>query len=406
MNSLLEPIKYITKNFGPRIAGTEADHKTIEYIEKEFRKFSSDVQLESFPVVGRSLQYLINFLVWGYFITAICYFILPPLSIGLAIVMLLVYYLARFKDMNLVNLLVKKDETKNVIARFEPTEEKKQIVVFSGHHDSAFHMPLFEKNVGQVALIQNGAILGLAMLVISGIWKTIVFLAQFGGIYELTSLNYTIGSLTISWWILPDIIFLLALLGLVLAFYFKFNMVTKTPLIGANDNLTSVSMLIAIGQYLKENPPKNLDIRLVSFGGEEPGLVGSIYYVKERLDELKNAVNFNFETLGCGKLGIISKEKDNNVTHSDELVKFIQEIGKKAGMELRAIQVHYGNTDAGSFSKKNFKAATISCYGKHDVFDLWHSIEDTVENVDEKLMRDSYNLSVRIIEELEKRNSK
>jgi len=69
MNSLLEPIKYIADNFGPRIAGTEADHKTIEYIEQEFQKLTSDVQLEAFPVVGRSLQYLINFLVWDYFIS-------------------------------------------------------------------------------------------------------------------------------------------------------------------------------------------------------------------------------------------------------------------------------------------------------------------------------------------------
>ena len=403
MKPMLDSIKHIADNFGPRIAGSEADHKTIEYIEQQFRSFSSDVELESFSVVGRSLQYLIQFLVWGYFISAIFYFILPPLAIVLSILMLVIYYLARFRDKNLVNLLVKKSESKNVIAKFTPSVKKKKLLIFSGHHDSAFHMPLFEKNVAKVDLIQNGAILGIVFLLVSGIWKSIAFFLPAAGIVGLFS--YNIGVISISWWVLPDIIFIPALLGLILAFYFLSNMVTKTPLIGANDNLTSVSMLIAIGKYLKENPPKNLEVRLVSFGGEEPGLVGSAHYVNKRLNELNDVININYEILGRGTLGIISKERDNNVTHDEELVAFIQEVGKKIDMDLRAIQVHYGNTDAGSFSKRGFKGATIACYGEHDVFDLWHSTEDTVENVDEKLLQKAYKLTVGIIKEMESRAS-
>jgi hypothetical protein len=399
MKSMLEQIKYIANSFGPRIAGSEADHKTIEYIEQEFRFLTSDVELESYPVVGRSLQYLIQFLVWGYFISTICYFVLPPLAIGLSILMLLIYYLARFRDKNLVNLLVKKSVTKNVIARFSPSEETKRILIFSGHHDSAFHMPLFEKKVAYVDLIQNGAILGIVFLLISGIWKTIAFFLPITGIVEI--FNYELGAISISWWVLPDILFLPALLGLVLAFYFLSTMVTNTPLIGANDNLTSVSMLIAIGNYLKENPPKNLEIRLVSFGGEEPGLVGSAYYVNKRMSELDNAINVNYETLGSGILGIISKERDNNVTHDEEVVNFIQKAGEKIGIELKAIQIHYGNTDAGSFSKRGFKGATIACYGEHNVFDLWHSTEDVVKNVDENLLQEAFKLTISIIEEMD-----
>lgn len=400
MKSMLDSIKYIAENFGPRIAGSEADHKTIEYIEQRFRTFSSDVELESFQVVGRSLQYLIQFLVWGYFISAIFYFILPPLAIGLSILMLLIYYLARFRDMNLVNLLAKKSESKNVIANFFPTDERKQLLIFSGHHDSAFHMPLFEKNVAKVDLIQNGAILGIVFLVVSGIWKTVAFFLPVAGILGLFS--YNLGMISISWWVLPDIIFLPALFGLVLAFYFLSSMVTNTPLIGANDNLTSVSILIAIGNYLKENPPKNLEVRLISFGGEEPGLVGSAYYIEKRLAELNNVININYETLGSGTLGIISKERDNNVTHDEGLVAFIQDVGRELDIELRAIQIHYGNTDAGSFSKRGFSGATIACYGEHDVFNLWHSTEDTVENVDEKLLQKAYKLTIGIIAKMEK----
>ena len=398
MVSILDSIKYIAKNFGPRIAGKEADHHTIRYIEKRFKTYTSDVKTESFPVVGRSLQHLINFLVWGYLISVVCYLILPPLSLGLAILMLAIYYLARFKDNNLLNLLVKKDITENVIASFKPAKEKK-IVIFSGHHDSAFHMPLFEKTQDKIALIQNGAIMGLVLLVISGIWKTISFFVPITGIKII--FQYSLGSLTVIWFVLPDIIFLLAILGLIPAYYFLMNMVTNTPLIGANDNLSSVAMLFVLGQHLKDNPPKNIEVRLISFGGEEPGLVGSKFYVENRIDELKDAININYETVGRGTLGIIAKEKDNNVSHSDELIRFIQKVAEENGYELPAKKISYGNSDAGSFSKQGIKATTIYGFGKGEVFDLWHSTEDIVENLDKEILRDTSDLSIKIIKKLD-----
>ena len=404
MNSLLEPIEYISANFGPRIAGSEADHKTMEYIEKQFLSFTPNVVTEEFNVVGRSLQFLIQFLVWGYFISTLCYFFYAPLVPVLTIIKLLIFYLARFQDCNLVNLFVKKAKTKNIIATFEPTVEKKNLVIFSAHHDSAFHMPLFEKKVKEVTIIQNGAIGGIILLLISGIWKAISYFVPAAGILKL--FEYSLGTLTVSWFILPDIIFLISLGGLGLAFYFLKNMVTKTPVVGANDNLSSVAVLFALGEFLKENPPQNSEIRLISFGGEEPGMVGSTFYVKKNLEKLKDAININFENLASGELGVIEKEKDNNIKHNIELVRFLQKIATKNGFNLPAKQVHYGNTDAGSFSKKNIAATTVFCYNKEGIFDLWHSTEDIVDNIDEKILGAAFDFSLKIIEEFEKKTIK
>lgn len=400
MTSLLDEIKYFSDNFGPRIAGSESDKKTIEYLETRFRSFSNDVSTESFPVVGRSLQHLINFLVWGYFVSVVAYVFLAPLALGLAMLMIIIYYLARFQDKNLVNLLVKKSETKNVIAKFKPKKEKKLTVIFSGHHDSAFHMPLFEKNLKQIALIQNGALLGIIMLIIASIWKTIYMITDSVGIVEIT--QYNIGSLQVTWLVLPDLFFILAFLGLFLGFYFLANMVTNTPLIGANDNLTSIAILLGLGEYLKNNPSSNLEIYLVSFGAEEPGLNGSKFFVDRRLDELVGSININYETVGSGSLGVIEKEKDNNVVHDSKLVKFIQEVGKKNEFNLPAMKIHYGNTDAGSFSKRKLIATTIFGYGKNDVFDLWHSTDDVYENLNSKILEDAFDLTIQILKELEK----
>ena len=179
-------------------------------------------------------------------------------------------------------------------------------------------------------------------------------------------------------------------------------MVTNTPVMGANDNLTSVSILFALGEYLKKNQPKNIEIRLISFGAEEPGLVGSKHYVDKRVEELRDAININYETLGSGKLGVIAKEKDNNVVHDKDFVIYLHDLAEKHGYDLPAKQIKFGNTDAGSFSKKGIKAATIFAFGEDDVFDLWHSTEDVVENLDENLLKQTYDLTLNIIEELDK----
>ena len=397
MSSLLEPIEYICENFGPRITGSEADLKTCDYIEDKFKTLTPNVETETFPVVGRALQNLILFLVWGYFVSVISYFFMAPLALLLAILMLLIYYLARFKNKNLINLLVKKDRSRNIIASFKTDKEPSRILIFSGHHDSAFHMPLFEKKLKQIALIQNSAILGIVMLVVASIWKTIYFIPQINP--PLYLFSYNLGSLPVDWFIFPDVIFVLALIGLVFGFYFMSKMVTKTPLYGANDNLTSVSMLFAIGEYLNSNPPQNIEIRLISFGAEEPGLVGSKHYVDKRIDELDKAININFETLGSGTLGIILKEKDNNVQHDEGLVGYLQGIGDKHGFDLPAKKIHYGNTDAGSFTKRGLPATTIFAFGANDVFDLWHSTEDIPENLNEDLLQQAYDYVIKVIEE-------
>ncbi len=239
------------------------------------------------------------------------------------------------------------------------------------------------------------------MIVLSSIWKTIYFIPQINP--PLFLFSYNLGSLTVGWYIFPDVIFILALIGLVFGFYFLRNMVTNTPLLGANDNLTSVSMLFALGEYLKKNPPKNIDIRLISFGAEEPGLVGSKFYVDKRVQELENTININFETLGSGILGILLKEKDNNVQHDATFVSHLQDIAKKHGFDLPSKMIHFGNTDAGSFTKRKIPATTIFCFGSDDVFDLWHSTRDIPENLAEELLQKAYDLTVKIIEEYDKK---
>ncbi len=398
MVSFLERIKYITDNFGPRIAGSEGDKQAIEYLEKEFNKFTPNVETESFKVVGNSPQLYISFIVLGYFTSAICYFLLPPLSLGLSLLVLAAHILFIFRGISLIDFFAKKKETKNIIGTLPSEKESRGIIILSGHHDSSYEMPISLKVLKYIAQIFYLIISSVGLLFISGIWKIIICAGLVDGLLFL--FDYSLGSLTIRWFLLPDIFFFLSIICLPLAFYVLKSMVTKTEVMGANDNLTAVVLLITLGEYLKDEPLENWEVRLISFGAEETiKAPGSRLYVKNHLKELDNAVVLNLEMLGVGDNFYLSAaEKFYFINHDEEYISLVQKIAKKNNIELPAFKQPFGWTDACHFSRNNIKATTISYYGKYG---FWHSIEDKVENLEEEPMQNAFDFIKILLKELD-----
>ena len=52
--------------------------------------------------------------------------------------------------------------------------------------------------------------------------------------------------------------------------------------------------------------------------------------------------------------------------------------------------------------KKGIKATTIFAFMRDDIFDLWHAKEDVVESLEEKPLQEAFELTLKIIEELDK----
>lgn len=73
---------------------------------------------------------------------------------------------------------------------------------------------------------------------------------------------------------------------------------------GANDNASGTAMLLSLAKHYTDNPPKH-SVILMSFGGEEMGLLGSRYYVENPLFPLENIKwLINLDILGTGDEGV------------------------------------------------------------------------------------------------------
>lgn len=141
---------------------------------------------------------------------------------------------------------------------------------------------------------------------------------------------------------------------------------------GANDNASGVAMLLELAKYYTQpgNAPK-YSMAFIAFSGEEPGLLGSTYYVEHPLFDLgKIQFLINMDIVGTGDEGIkivngaIYTDQFNRMDSLNESGHFIPDVlprGKAA------------NSDHYPFTEKNVPAFFIYTLGGikayHDVYD-------------------------------------
>ncbi len=398
---LVDYIFEICETIGPRIAGSPEEAKAAAYLKKKLRPISNKVIVEEFKCRPGVLQGLIVFEIVSILIAFILYFVLPALSTLIIVISVLILFLTRMRGKEIIDVLFKSATSENVIAKIKPKEKAKRKVIFSGHHDSAFYMPLFAKQKKRLHILQNipvySAIFFAVIAVVKSVW---IYLDLFSGINLITmSLGFfTIADL-IRFYLPIDIpAIIVGLVSVVSGVYFAYNMITKIPVMGANDNLSAVAVILGIAEKVSDRPPKNTEVWIVSFGTEEPATLGSKVLAERHGKELENAYVVNLETVGQGKFGVVTKEISVAGNLSTELADLVVKAGRKCKVRVKPIELKYGNTDATSIARKGYRSVTIMGMDENELFTLWHIPEDVPENISEKNLQNALKLCLQILE--------
>ncbi len=267
----------ICDGIGPRESGTEQDILAGNKIEDELKRFCDETWQEEYTssptaflgfirygvllVIFSVIFYWLSLIVELQWLIIDSSFILYFLIIAFILLLISVIYfiLEVMKYHEIFDFLFKKKQSKNVVGTLNPTDEVKNTVIFSGHHDSAYEFNLFYylKTVG-VALIFVGYVGILVIFLMTSLKLIFYFL----------SINFFF------FFYMFGIIFLFFLpITIAFLFFHSYN-----PVPGAFDNLSAVSIVLGIGKLLDENKskndfyPKHTKILLISFAGEEAGL--------------------------------------------------------------------------------------------------------------------------------------
>ncbi|TGV01982.1 M28 family peptidase [Flavivirga rizhaonensis] len=136
---------------------------------------------------------------------------------------------------------------------------------------------------------------------------------------------------------------------------------------GADDNASGLSALFSFGEYFKNNPPK-YSVILAAFDGEELGLQGSKYFVKNPIIPLKNIkVNINMDMIGRSEkneLYVVGTERNKKLKHA---VSYYQHSKK--------IKLIEGHNDSDALENWTYSSDHVNFYKKGIPF-LYFGVED------------------------------
>jgi hypothetical protein len=384
-------ITEICEAVGPRIAGSPQEAQAAQLIAQRLEAVADEVTIEEVPIHIGVLAGLTNLLVAGVLLAAVLYWFVPLLAVVLLPLVLLIIYLSRPRGKDVIDFLFPKGVTQNVVATLHPTGPVKRRVIFSGHHDSAYRMPLLNPPWKRYAYtLQNLATAAVIWLTVVALAKTV---AQF--------LGWPFLWVGIGRWAPGDWLMLPGLVGVGLAIFFRQMTVTKTPVLGAGDNLSAVAVAVRVLEVLAAARPQHTEVWAVSFGAEEIGAKGSRAFIDRHASDLQGAYVINLETLGGGELGIIEREVSVLTSHAPEAIALLQRAGQRVGVQLPTRVIKMGDTDATPFSRRGFWAATLYGMDETGLFVFWHTEADNVENISPDNLQRALDVCLAVAAELE-----
>jgi Zn-dependent M28 family amino/carboxypeptidase len=160
---------------------------------------------------------------------------------------------------------------------------------------------------------------------------------------------------------------------------------------GANDNASGIAMILDLMHYYRQHPPK-FSVIFIGFAGEEAGLVGSYYFVKEMENYLdKNAIRFvvNMDLMGSGQEGIMAV---NGAVYNEEyaLLKSIND--QKKFLPQTKKRGKAANSDHYFFGEVGVPAFFFYLMGPYSHY---HDVDDTAENL--RLEKQYYDGSFNLV---------
>lgn len=152
---------------------------------------------------------------------------------------------------------------------------------------------------------------------------------------------------------------------------------------GANDDASGTAMTLELARVLKLFPT-DTEIRFITFGAEEVGLLGSTHYVNSLPEDERNRIvaNFNLDMVGsrdAGNLVLATIDGEPNL-----VTELAQETSTRLNGEATPIRSG-GSSDHVPFAEVGIPAALFI----HSPSEPWyHTPDDTIDKISKEKLKD------------------
>jgi len=375
--SMVNFIEEVCEEIGPRLGTYSQEKQAGLKVKAILEEKVDEVLLDDF--ICHPAAFLdFTQVAWGaILIGSIIFWWLPIISSVLFIYALTTYLFEQRYLKEYVDFFFPQRIGTNVVGKLKPAGEPRQIVICSAHHDSAYEFPLFAKFKSKFGLL---AYFTASTIILSALATYVKFILDWFGASSLIS-NLSL--------------FCLPLLCIIMTGYLAFKLHSKLVIPGANDNLSGVAVVLALAHEFTTQRLNNIELWFISFSCEEC-MRGSKRFVQMHYDELRTAKVINFDMVGKGEICVISAEPYYTTKHSFELAKEFQ---KATDLPIKVI--HFGGTDAASFSKKGLQAISLVGLTPHNYPDTWHEMTDTPKIIESEKLNKTLQATIQYLKDLD-----
>ena len=388
VESAMNFTQHVTSTWDSRLVGSVACTESADYIKEKLKSFCGQVSHQEFEANPGSFLGYIRINIALYILGLIALFIHQILlSVVLSTLAVIITVFQFFFYWKFVDFLFNRKTGKNVFGSIEPSEEAKQHIIISAHHDSAHIFNFLEKNPLTFDVkVRQGLLSMILMFVVAWI---LFFLNAFDILHKPI------------YWTLTIVLTLLSVF--VIRLWFFYDAKRGTP--GAGDNMICVAIALEIGKFFATvQKLKHTKVTIASWDGEECGLRGARAYCEQYQNQLLSQKTYNFN-LECmydhTEMNFLTSDLNNFVKLSEDManegVRIAEEL--KYPLKTKPFPLLAGGTDAAEFAKIGIEATTLSAmsWTNRTKESAYHTTRDTIDAVDKEAVKRSIEIGINYV---------
>lgn len=379
---MIDLITEIIQKFGPRAAGSEAEHNAQLFIQEKCKALTNNTSFLPFEEYLNARFGKLKYYVIIYIAALLLYNSLPLLALLISLVnaFFIVFDLMMYRDV-LRTFPGSKEKSSNVEAVLEPTGAVKTTLIISGHMDSTREYTWWYRLGEWGVKLTIAACVLMVLQPLFLLWHALLP-APFH--FYIWLLFVFLTPVTIVYWSMHD----------------------EEAVPGAQDNLSGIAIAFETFKTFADvnskgtSVLKNTRIKFVSFGSEERGLCGSRAYVAQKLNELKNenAHVLNVDSIRVvNEVAVVKREIMNGTSHTPKLVEGLGSTFQQLNIPVKEVTLPIGGTDGVSFARAGLPSVSIIGISASEYDFTYHTRHDIVENIEPQALENVKNTLVAFI---------
>ncbi len=398
---MIDEITYICKDIPKRGPGSEGEKMSCEYMADVLKKDCGceRAEIEHFEEHPNAFLGWIYFTITFAIIGQVLYFFLPLLGAIFTSLGFILMFLQFGLYKKIIDFVFPKATGTNVTAIKKCTGEVKARVFFNGHPDAAWNWPVNNKfggavYEGHIVVSVGGALYSLVLSIVAcvlfGVAPTVATPDTYGVMF---------------WLGISALVFVPFQIGM----YFMWD--EKTIVDGANDNLTGCYMGIAILKAMKDEGInlEHTEVGVILSGSEEAGLRGAKAWCEAHKGEFDDVPTwiYSYDTIHDAKFLMVNYRDLNGTVKADkEVSDSFMASAKELDIPIKKgwVPPFGGATDSAAFAQAGFKATGVTALN-HVLEDYYHTLRDTYDNLDKDCLAKCYAISVKCLENFDKKFS-